>query len=257
MPYQMVQKLIFTVILLVIIIGVVGYQILQMQTQSYAEEVAYATTLFKQAGDFVRMHAAHGGEAKFGSQLKFGAIKLTREGMCLVRFDVGGGDNNIITLYQGTYSQLRYETPRRLYGETWIFDRGDGAHAYVTDLNHIDMTYHNSMAAYTYVTFRTAVYVALTKTAGVLTVNIYIFYLVSKGTGGTGAFTLTTHTEPVGEHLRFMSPSGSTGIALYIQSGTDPNGHALEEQAPLPSVSPGDLVDITVNQVKVDITWQI
>jgi hypothetical protein len=255
MPYPMVQKLIFTVILLVIIIGVVGYQIIQMQTQSYAEEVAYATTLFKQAGDFVRTHAAHGGEAKFGSQLKFGAIKLTREGLCLVRFDVGGGGSNIITLYQGVYSQLRYETPRRLYGETWIFDRGDEAHAYVTDLNHVDIIYHNSMEAYTYVTFRTAVYVALTKVAGMLTINVYVFYLNSEDIGGAGAFSLAAYTETVGEHLRFMAPSGSTSIALYIQAGTDSNGHALEEQVPLPSVSPGDLIDITVNRVKVDAAW--
>jgi hypothetical protein len=249
----MLQKLIFTAFLIFIVIGVVGYQISQMQMQSYAEEVAYATALLKQAGDFVRTHAAHGGEAKFGSQLKFGTIKLTREGICLIRFDVGEG--NIITLYQGINSQLRYETTRRLYGETWIFDRGDNAHAYVTNPNHIDIIYHYSMEGHTYVTFRTAVYVALTKTAGTLTINIYVFYLDSKNIGGAGAFTLAAHTQTVVEHLRFMAPSGSTSIGLYVQSGTDPNGRALEEQVPLPLVSSGDLIDVSVNQVKVYVAW--
>ena len=254
MSSQILQKLIFTAVLLIIIVAVVGYQISQMQTQNYAEEVAYATALFKQAGDFITTHAAQGGEAKFGSQLRFGTIKLTREGMCLVRFDVGGGDGNIITLYQGLNSQLRYETPRRLYGETWVFDRGDGPHAYVTNPNHVDVIYHHSMEGYTYVTFRTAAYVAVTKTSGTLTITIYVFYLDSKSAGGTGVFTLTTQTETVGEHLRFMAPSGSS-IGLYIQSGTDPSGHSLEEQVPLPPVSPGDLIDVSVNLVKVDVAW--
>jgi len=249
----MLQKLIFTAFLIFIIIGVVGYQISQMQMQSYAEEVAYATALLKQAGDFVRTHAAHGGEAKFGSQLKFGTIKLTREGICLIRFDVGGG--NIITLYQSLDSQLRYETPRRLYGESWIFDRGDRARAYVTNLNHVDIIYHHSIEGYTYVTFTTAVYVALTKTAGMLTINIHVFFLDSENIGGAGAFTLAARTQTVGEHLRFMAPSGSTSIALYVQSGTDPSGRSLEEQVPLPLVGPGDLIDVSVNQVKVDVAW--
>jgi len=252
MTSEMIQKLMITAALIVIIVGVVGYQLSQMQTQNYAEEVTYATTLLKQAGDFIRTHASHGGQTKLGTRLQFGSIKLTPQGMCLVRFDVGGG--NIITLYQGAYTQLRYESPHAMYGETWIFDRGDRPRAFTTTPDHIDAVYRYSMGGYTYVSLRTATYVALTRTQGALTLSIYVFYLDSASKGGAGTFTLNTNTESVVEHLRFMATTGASP-ALYIQTGVDSTGRLLEEQVPLPPLNAGDLIDASVNLVSVSIAW--
>ena len=253
MTFQMIQKLILTVVLILIIIGVVGYQISLMQRQSYAEEVAYVVTLLKQAGDFIRTHTAHGGQARFGSQLQFGVIKRVQQGMCLIRFDVGGG--NIITLYQSSYSYLQYQTPHALYGETWIFDRGDTVRAHAGTPDEADAVFHYSAGGITYVILRTATYVAATKTQGAVNVNVYVFQFKSPGTGGSGTFTLSTQTETIIEHLRFMPSTGSTVLTLYAQTGTDARGLPLEEQIPLPSLNPGDLVDVSVSLVTVTIAW--
>jgi hypothetical protein len=253
MAFQMIQKMIITVVLIAIIIGVVAYENTQLQRQNYASEVAYATTLLEQAGDFIREHASHGGQTTLGTPLQFGSFTLTQQGICIVRFDVGGG--NTITLYQGLYNQLQYQTANAVYGETWVFDRGDRARAYATTPSYIDAVYHYSTTGYTYADLRTATYVAITKTTNMLSITIYVFRLDSSGKGGSGAFTLSSKTTSVGEHLRFMAPSGGANPALYVQTGNGPDEHPLDQSVPLPVLSAGDLIDITVNQVAVTITW--
>jgi hypothetical protein len=253
MPSQVVQKMIVVVVLLSLIIGIVAYESTQVQRQSYASEVAYATTVLEQSGDFIREHASHGGKTTLGQPLQFGSFNLAQEGICIVRFDIGGG--NIITLYQGLYSQLRYQTANAVYGDTWVFDRGDRARAYATSPSYIDAVYHYSTTGYTYAELRTATYIAVTKTENALSITIYVFRLESSGKGGSGAFTLSSKTTSIGEHVRFMAPSGGASPALYVQTGTGPDGRPLEQQVTLPALNAGDLIDVAVNLVDVTVTW--
>lgn len=244
MPSEIVQTMIVTSVILIIVIAAAAAQYMQVETQRRAAEVAYAVTLLKQVGDFVRTHITKGGEIKVDMNLQYGMMRLTatQPSISLVILNAGGGN---ITLHQGPSYLLEYQAPFTMYGSTEIYDRGDRLRPYTTSPERIDSIYHYSDGGYTRARLWVAAYVASTYTQGSLSVRVYVFSVGSQPGGGVGGFTLRSETA-TSEHIRFTATAAD--IALYVQVGAQAGKEAYR-------VNAGDLIDLTVNVVKVAVAW--